>query len=284
MELKDILKQLDFTTKDIKTLEEDDATPENFSDLFKDKFIARQMAHKDEDIQKEILGKRMTDIEKQAKKTFGLTNEDVDGKFIEDVLKLAGENHEKTLKEKTDKITELEDTAPQDEKLSKLQGQYDSVTETKVKLETDLQTSNKKIEDMETDHKKELNKIETQTLFNNIKSEIKFADSVSSLEKSGFFSMINDKFDFKLDEGKLMPVDKKGEQIPNENNTSFLNTQEILMKEAGENKLLKVNAVDEPKKVDVPNAPESKEKIRTLHPNSQNHAQDIKNTENIMGK
>ena len=278
MKTEDILDQLDFSKKDIKTLTDEDSKVEDFTEVFNKTFISRVMASKDDDIVNDILGRKLGNIETKLKSEFDLSVDDVKDKKIEEILSLVGENHKKSLDEKNKEIDKLKDTSTSDEKVDKLQKDFDTLTETKNKFETDLQTSNKDKEELVENHKKELNHIETKTLFNNIKSEIPFADSVTSLTKTGFFTMISDKYDFKLEEGALIPTDKKGEKIPNPKNTGFLNTEDVLLFEGGENKLLKQNDAQpqKPKVSDSQDNSNTNELIRKLHPEAENHSSSIK--------
>lgn len=279
MELNDILEQLDFSKKDIKSLTSDDSKVEDFTELFNKTFISKVMASKDDDIVDEILGQKIGSFKTKFKREFDLTTDETKDQKIEDIIGLVSEKQNKVIKEKDEEIEKLKDTSTTDEKVETLEKKMSTLTEVKDKFETDLQAANKDKEELIENHKKQLDHIETKTLFNNVKSDIPFADSVSSLEKVGFFQMIQDKYEFKLEDGNLIPTDKKGEKIPNEKNTGFLNTEQVLLLEGGENKLLKQNEASTQKAtpsikqsgaLDPPANPNDL-KVRQAHPDSLKH-------------
>ena len=287
MKTEDILSQLDFSKSDIKKLTDDDSKVEDFTDIFNKTFISKVMASKDEDIVDEILGQKIGSFKTKFKREFDLTTDETKDQKLEDIIGLVSEKHKKVIEEKDKEIEGLKDTSTSDEKVDKLQKDFDTLTETKNKFETDLQTSNKDKEELIEKHEKELNHIETKTLFNNFKSEIPFADSVTSLTKTGFFTMINDKYDFKLEEGVLIPLDKKGEKISNEKATGYLNTEEVLLFEGGENKLLKQNDVKpvttQPQNNNQNNNqgnPDNVDKPRLIHPDMQKHKDKLEESAN----
>lgn len=283
MKTEDILSQLDFSKSDIKKITDEESRLEDFTEVFNKTFISRVMASKDDDIVDEILGQKIGAFKTKFKREFDLTTDETKDQKLEDIIGLVSEKHKKVVEDRDKEIEGLKDTSTTDEKVEKLQKDFDTLTETKNKFETDLQEANKDKEELVEKHQKELNHIETKTLFNGFKSEVPFADSVTPLTKDGFFLMVDGKYDFKLEEGSLMPFNKKGEKIPNPKNTGFLNTEDVLLFEGGENKLLKQNTASNDQKNNSHsqnnnqnnntqnNNQDNGEKPRLVHPDMQKH-------------
>lgn len=235
-----ILTYLGFKAEDIKT--EDD-----FKTQFEGKFGIKEVLKKDTSFTSEIFGKRVGSIDSKLKssaKKMGVefTKEEIEGKQVEDVIELS-----------FNKIAELNKKAMEDlEKSTK--GTVDEQVKTWKEKYTQVEAKSKDWEAMagktaaefDTYKKAQVTKSKEDTIMNfrkNAISKLEFKQDITPVEKAGFESVLNSKYDFDLDETQTPFVkDKSGNRIASKKQTgTFMTADEILQEELIANKLAKIN-------------------------------------------
>ena len=235
-----ILAYLGFEADKVKT--EDD-----FKSQFDGKFGVKELLLKDPKFTGEIYGKKIGSIEAKVKanaKKMGVefAPDEIKDKGVEDILELS-----------FTKIADLNKKAMDDlEKASK--GTVDEQVKTWKEKAAAYESKLKDTESLLTKTSSEFDgykkdavtRVKSETISNFKKSAIaklEFKQDITSVEKVGFESVLNDKYVFDLDEtGSPFVADKKGQRIPSKKQTgTFMTADEILQDELIVNKLAKIN-------------------------------------------
>lgn len=232
---------LGFKTEEIKT-------DEDFKTQFEAKFGIKDALLKDPAFTGKIFGQRVGSIEAKVKanaKKMGVdfTPEELNDKQVEDILELS-----------FTKIADMNKKAMDDlDKASK--GTVDEQIKTWKEKYNQLESKHKDVEGLLTKtssefegfKKEQVNKFKADNI-NNFKKtalgKLEFKQDISAVEKMGFESVLNDKYDFDLDENQTPFIkDKKtGQRIPSKKTTGqFMTADEILQEELISNKLAKIN-------------------------------------------
>lgn len=235
-----ILTYLGFETDKIKT--EDD-----FKAQFESKFGVKELLLKDPAFTGKIFGQKIGSIEAKVKsnaKKMGVdfTPDELKDKGVEDILELSFAKIAAINKQTMDDF-EKASKGSVDEQVKTWKDKYQSV-ESKLKDTEGLLT--KTSTEFEGFKKDQVTKVKTDTILNFRKSAIgklEFKQDVTPVEKMGFESVLNDKYQFDLDEsGSPFVSDKSGQRIPSKKTTgTFMGVDEILQEELIANKLAKIN-------------------------------------------
>lgn len=215
---------------------------DQFKDKFNAKFVSREVAIKDPEIKSKVTGQITGGLTTLFKREFGLSNEEIEGKKVEEVFSLGLEKNKKV-------ISELEVNAgkQKDEVVIELQTKAEKYKKTADEYKFQIDGLAKALEEKESNFVKEkkgwvINHNYGET-YKKVSSQ--FADEVVSdtLKIEGFNTIVSKTFQFDLDEnGALAVYDKEGGRIQNPNKLgSFLTPEEALLKVANDNKLLKMN-------------------------------------------
>lgn len=223
-------------------------TEEEFKTQFESKFGIKDQLLKDPAFTGKIFGQKVGSIEAKIKsnaKKMGVefAPDEIKDKGVEDILELSftkiAELNKKAMEdlEKTSKGTV-------EEQVKTWKDKYQSV-ESKLKDTEGLLS--KTSSEFEGYKKDQLTKAKTETITNFRKGalgKLDFKQDITPVEKVGFESVINDKYDFDLDEtGTPFVKDKKtGNRIPSKKVTGqFMTAEEIFQEELIANKLAKIN-------------------------------------------
>lgn len=247
---EDILKQFDLPNELIEKLEKDELTKEDFEKWKGDIWISRLSAKTDKDIIdpaiREAMGRKLGDIDTKAIAGFrelgiNVTSEDLkkDGKtlgfsewskpFFE---KLATDF--KDLKESGNKDAE--------EKFLKLQTDFDILKTDYKTVQESAQTFKQEKEDLTSEYEGKILTSNLNAKKRSAISKVSYRDDISSLEKQGFDTILN-QLNWALDGENLTVKDAEGQTIMNESKTKELSVDEIITNLAEENGVLKNNNV-----------------------------------------
>lgn len=236
-----LLTYLGFKAEEIKT--EDD-----FKTQFENKFGIKEQLINDKEFVGKIFGKRVGSIDTTAKSGFKkmgveFAKEEIEGKPVEEVLTI-GFNKVAELNKKAMEDLEKSNKGTIDEQIKTWKEKYQSV-ESKLKdTEGLLQKTSTEFEGFKKD---QVTKSKSDTINNYKKSalgKLEYKQDITPVERLGFESVLNDKYDIDLDEQNTPFIkDKKtGQRIPSKKVTGqFMSFDEILNEELIANKLAKIN-------------------------------------------
>jgi hypothetical protein len=234
MEIKEILSFVN--VGDVKDINE-------FKEKFKTNFLSKDEIFDDEDVKKKIgeennkiVGKLTGSLITTIKKGFGLTNEDVKDKKLEDVLELVANKSK-------DRIAELEAGVSADDIKKEYEGKLEKLSKSASDYKTALETLQGTYEKEKGEFEGKYKGLKTSNLLEGAKSKLlpKLKD-MSPAEKMGWEAKINS-LNIDFDE-KETPVvkDKEGKRLQNPNKAgSFLSLDEALEQSAVELDLIKKN-------------------------------------------
>jgi|SRR3972149_6117292 len=238
--LNDILEQLDCAQELRDGLTKGEKTVDDFKTYLQSTWIHRDMVESDKELIDKIYGRRLGAINTELIKNFkdfGVSKADTEGKKIEDLLKLASSKV-------NEKIKELNENAGKsdDKKLEDLQTKLNALTEKYQLSENAVLAANQEKEKLSNDFNSKMKEFKLNTVFNNVKSAIKWKDDITEVEKIGFDAMLKNKYRFDVDE-KENPIvlDGDGNKVKNQKATAFISLQELVEKEATDQKLIKLN-------------------------------------------
>lgn len=216
---------------------------DQFKEKFNKSFVGRGIALEDEEIKSKIVGKITGGITTNLKREFGLENKDIEGKKVEEILELG------LTKYKT-KISELETnlTKNTDEKLTEWQTKAEKAKKEALEYKAQLDIVAGSLEQTKQGFEKEKKNWNISAQFNESYKKIQsmFADEVAkdALKVEGFNTIISKKYVFDLDESTntLAVYDKEGNRVQNPAKIgAYLTPEELLVREATEHKMLKMN-------------------------------------------
>lgn len=243
MELKDILTTLGIEgeVKDVET----------FKEKFKEKFISLNEIPERKEIIEPIvskaIGKRIGSLEtilKKAAKESGvdLDGEEIKGKPIEDVAKTVfakiSDKYTSTVKELKSQLDSRSDDV-----IKKLSKELEDYKNKYSELETLLNDTKNQFTKLQEDKEREIKTFKIEVAKKNIFDKIGFKKDMTPVEKTGFETLINSKYDLDLDEKEgLIVKDKNGKRIKNDKVVGAFKTfEEILREEAEANGLISKN-------------------------------------------
>lgn len=267
MEVKDILTALDIKAEDI----------DGFKKAINEKFIPKSQAMDDDEIKGKITGKITGAFTTNAKRVFGLSNEDVKDKKWEDILELG-------VQKQNERIKELEDLASanngekEKELTSKLEKAAKKADEYKNLLETASQTLAQK----ETEFTSTIKGMKVSSFFDKAKEKVssKLKSDISEAERFYLDSKLKENIIVDFDDnGEPLVLGKDGKRLTNPNKVgAFFSLEEAIEKEAETLNLIKKNngQVIDPKKIFTPieqKAQIQQTNTRTIHPNALKNAE-----------
>lgn len=236
-----LLAYMGFKAEEIKT-------EEDFKTKFESTFGNKEALLKDPTFTSKIFGQRVGSIEAKVKanaKKMGVEflPDEIKDKQVEDILELSFTKIADMNKKAMDEV-EKASKGTVDEQVKTWKEKYGQV-ESKLKDTEGLLT--KTTNDFDGFKKEQLTKGKSDTINTFKKSAIgklEFKQDISAVEKMGFESVLNDKYDFDLDETSTPFIkDKKtGQRIPSKKQTgTFMSADEVLQDELITNKLAKIN-------------------------------------------
>lgn len=241
MEAKDILETLDLG--DIKDID-------GLKKAFNEKFIPKSHVMEDESVKKSIsekIGKTTGAFTTLAKREFGLTSEEIEGKKWEDIFSLGMTKKKAEIDElkatmgsgADEKVTTLtKNLEKKDKEFNDLKELLDKTTQTVTVKDQEL---TKKTEEFTN----QMKALKIGVIKDKAKEKIapKLKDGISEAEKFYFDSKIEENFliDFD-DKGEVVVSNKEGKRIQNPNKVgAFMSLEEALESQAAALNLAKKN-------------------------------------------
>lgn len=236
----EIFDVLGIKSDEIKSLED-------FRVTFEKEFIRKNQVEQDKDISSKIFGKRIGSVESKVKsisKKHGVdfTADEIKDKQVEDLIELSFskiiDNNNKIVDDLKKESTGSKDEVAKgwEEKYTKLESKYKDT-------EGLLQSTKNDFEGFKTQTATErkndkLNIFKEQSL-----GKLKFKPNIKEVEKAGFLSIIDSKYDLDLDEqGSLFVKDKKGERLKSAKVVgTFKSVEEVLEEEALKAEVIQIN-------------------------------------------
>lgn len=229
MEIKDIFESLGYSGElDLN----------EFNQYVDGTFLKKSEIHKDSDLVRSIVGKRVGDINTQIAKLFDYKHADLREKSVEDTLQEIKERYESS-------YNELKQTSKQgkDKQLIDLQTSIEekdkSIQDYKA-ANDELKGALEKLNDDMVSFKKNTT---VSSLFNEVRRSIPLKENITEVERVGFEKMFNDKYLLDLDGEDLVIKDKSGNHIKGSKPGEFASVKEVYETELTENKLAKVNNI-----------------------------------------
>lgn len=236
-----ILSFLGFKPEEIKT-------EEDFKSTFETKFGVKDQLINDKEFVGKIFGKRVGSIDTAAKSGFKkmgveFAKEEVDGKPVEEVIEI-GLNKIAELNKKAMEDFEKTSKGTTDEQVKEWKNKYKAL-EDKYKDTEGLLS--KTAQDFEGYKKQTANQFKAENI-NRYKKDVigklEFKQDINPVEKIGFESLLDSKYEFDLDENQSPYIkDKKtGERLKSKKTIgTFMTAEEVLQEELIANKLAKIN-------------------------------------------
>lgn len=249
----------------------DDLTIDDVKSQFSQDYISRNLISEDDTVKGLIekgissgIGKRLGSIETLAKsayrETFGEALEVEKGTKAEEVLNTVFETF------KTTKET-LEASKGGDEELQK---QFEALKAKNQELAGLHETTVNALTQKEQEFTTFKSNLELNTALSEVKNQLVFSDKASDLEKAGYWSQVNSRYETRLateadnTTEKVVFVDKTTGKRP-ANSKDFLSGVEILQGLAKEHNLLKMDDKPDPKKIQSTKKEFEDNKIESPH-------------------
>jgi len=215
---------------------------EAFKESFSKTFVSKQLASEDDEIKSRHIGKFTGIIQNSIKKSFGLENKEIEGKKVEEIIELAANSHRL-------KISELETRIAQtkDEVVAEWQTKAEKYKSDSTSYKEQNEGLQKALEENSTRFESEKRGWVINQKYGDIYKEAtaSFSEETKSdlLKIEGYNSLISKKYKFELDENSELSVfDIEGKRIQNPNKLgAFMTAKEVLLREATDNKMVKMN-------------------------------------------
>jgi hypothetical protein len=215
---------------------------DKFKESFSKNFISKQVALDDDEIKSKHIGKFTGIISNSIKNEFGLEKKDIEGKKVEEIISMASALHK-------NKIAELEGqiSKTKDEVVAEWQTKAEKYKKDATDFKTQAEQLQKAFEETRNGFESEKKGWHINQKYGDVYKEAisAFSEEVKTdnLKIEGFNSLIAKKYKFELDENNELSVfDAEGKRIQNPNKLgSFMSPKEVLLKEATENKMVKLN-------------------------------------------
>ena len=239
---KEALEYLGITETDLKDID-------TFKAKFDSTFVKQSNITEDLEPVKKILGKTFGTLENEVKKIAKANNLEVD--FNSEDLKDSKVTEkfkyvfDKFNESKTEYIKDLETKAAQgnDEKVKEWEKKFEKVNQKYKDVEGLLSSTKTEYEQAQQKWSSEIKNTKLNVLTKDAFSKLKLKSDISEFEKKGYYSTINEKYQFDLDETESLIVKTKaGERIKSTKVTgAFKTLDEILEEEAIAGKLIALN-------------------------------------------
>lgn len=211
---------------------------EKFKDELNKKFVSREIAADDEEIKNKVTGKVLGTIETKLKREFGLTEQEVSGKKVSELVELAGQKNKAKIEELEAKI-KTGKSEGDDEKVKKLQEDLTLAKKAAQDYEVLAKENERKLEEAKTEYAQKEQTMEVRFKLDQLKATMQWAESANQFARKGWENHISENYTFVMNDGKLAVTDKQGNHIKNEKGTGYLSPNELLAMEAEKAGLLK---------------------------------------------
>lgn len=279
IELKEVLSYLGMAESDVTDMEK---FKEKFSPVFIKKDV--EIIRGDEDFHGKLLGATVgginTAMERVLKKNgIKIDKKLLEGKKIHEVVESVIDS---AASQYASKITELEASVGKgnDEKLTTLQKQLDTLKSEKETAEGKVIILQTEYDTFKTTKEKEVSELNLNSKVSPLWETYKWANGIKELEKEGFRSKIERKYKPALDEsGSVIALNDKGEKVKDDKKAdAFKSYEQVLQEEGIEAKVYAIadnrqqqrqpalklppeNKIDAPAQI-----PDARRKISTMRP------------------
>jgi len=268
IEVKDILATLSIDA-DVEKL-----TPEEFKTQVESKFVLRELALKDPDINTKIQGLIYGKANTKAAQTFGLKSSDVDGKKLDEIFTLVKANYDTQINALTEQVGKSDD-----KKLTELQKKLQELESTLSVKDAGLADWEKKYATDVTAKEDILKNYKLSSALGKVRESLadKFTEEykTNELVKTGFESYINSVYAFDLDEkdNPVVKLKSDGSFVKSKVKAGHIATpDEIFLAEMDAKKVLKKNNGNPKEKITTFALEGDKGKSK-IHPNALRKAQ-----------
>lgn len=240
MEVKDILNLID--------VPESIATVDELKVHLAKNYIHRNVIKEDADVKGLInseVGRVMGSTTTAALRIFGLDKSAAEGKKLDEVLQLGVENF-------NTKISELEKAKGDPTKeVEQWKGKFEAARKDAETWQTTLQTKENEWNEKESGFANQIKTGKLGYVLTAAKSEVRWKDDLTDIEREGFDSYINKGYEFDFDESETpVVIDKKTkEKVKNSKGTGFATPKEFYEIKAYEQNLVKKNNGGSPKPI-----------------------------------
>lgn len=223
---------------------------DTFKTEFNSRFVPLNDAHNNPEIQKKVVGKRMTEITSKLTdfgKSVGLdvSFDELAKKKVEDVIG----DFKSSL---ATKITELSEAANSgsDKRVHDLAKQLEEKDKSLNQFKSEWEKTANEFNAFKEQSENSLKAYKVNHQLDSLKSKINWVDDIKDVHRAGFNTIINSEYRFELGEGdKLVVKDKDGNFIPNKNKAgAFADPFDVLVSVADLNGLVKKNNADNSQK------------------------------------
>jgi len=264
IELKDVLTALSIEADVEKLIAED------FKTQVESKYVLREIALKDPDINTKIQGLIYGKANTKAAQTFGLKSSDIDGKKLDEIFTMVKTNYDTQIQALTEQASK-----GNDKKVEDLQKQLLDMQNNLSVKEAGLQDWEKKYATDVTAKENILKDYKLSSALGKVKENLlaKFSDEYNKNElvKTGFETHINNTYAFELDEkdNPVVKLKSDGSFVKSKLKAGHIATpEEIFLNEMDAKGVMKKNnAVD--KKIINTFAIEGDKGKSKVHPNAQ---------------
>lgn len=275
MELKDLLDYLG--VEDAKDLD-------SFKKSFSGKYITRAEANDDDEIKSKITGKITGSITTLAKRLFGLSSEEINGKKWEEIVELGKAKQDSIIEELKSKQGQSSDEA-----VKELQAKLEKANARLQEYKDNNSLLQKTLEDTKADYEGRLKTEKINNILAAEKSKVqtKLKSDLSKAEQHYLDSLIKESIKIDFDEqNEVIVLNAEGKRLANPNKAgAFLTLSEAIESIADKEGFIKKNdggrvnpAVFTDNNQKNNGQPQGTE--RRVHPNALKNAEQIKSAVN----
>ena len=231
MEAKEILEILSIEAKD-------DLTVEKVREQLNTKYILRDIAHEDSDINGKVMGKANGVLRTKIAQNFGMKHNDIKDTDVADLLDQVKTTNESSLKDLQDQLK-----SSSDENVKKLQTKVDKLTTDRDTFKTELTKVTGEFETAKLDFETQGATLKIDFEVGKLKAGIPMVDDITNDQKNYFDWAIGENYNFEFGEdGKLEVRDKAGKPLSDPAKVGhFLDPKTAITNKAKELKFLKLN-------------------------------------------
>lgn len=231
MEIKDLLDYLG--VEDAKDLD-------SFKKGFQGKYITRAEANDDDEIKSKITGKITGSITTLAKRLFGLSSEEINGKKWEEIVELGKAKQDSLIEELKSKQGQSSDETVKD-----LQAKLEKATARLQEYKDNNSLLQKTLEDTKSDYEGRFKAEKINNILSTEKSKVqtKLKSDLSKAEQHYLDSLIKEsiKIDFD-DQNEVLVLNSEGKRLANPNKAgAFLTLSEAIESIADKEGFIKKN-------------------------------------------
>lgn len=214
-------------------------TIEDFKKAFETEFIRKSLVTTDKELTGKIYGSRLGSLETKAKsitKKYGLEllPEEIKDKQVEDLLEMSFAKMAEANKKAVEEL-EKQLSGTKEDVAKSWQEKYTKVEQKSKDLESLLEKTSSDFEGFKLQTTKERKSDKLNIFKEQALSKLKYKPGIKDVEKIGFITMLDQKYDFDIDEkdNSFFPKDKGGNRIPSAKTTGKFKSVEEIFEEEG---------------------------------------------------